>query len=520
MKLPPRAFVTFWDVHAWAGVIVALLVNAMFFAGVFALFRREITIWQDVCGHAIGAPCDAPIDPAVRGALATMESDGPLELYYVSGLDYGCAPLPVHVHAAGGAEHTRLVDRRSGEVLPERSVVASFLVYFHFLYEPSVIGLAGMYVAGLVAWVLLLVLVTGVLIHLKDLVRQLHRVRHDAKPRVVWSDLHKVAGVMGIPFQVSMALTGAMICIAGLVFGLWTEVLFEGDAARAARVTEGHDPAPPATGEAREERSIDALIADARDVVPGLRPSFFMVEHPGDAAAIATVGGRVDGTPLAYGDAHMEAATGRVIHAWSPREERVLQTVERWTYGLHFGWFGGLAARWLYALLGLAGCVTILSGNWIWIERRDPQRARRSTHLLERLTIGSGLGVACAVGAMFAANRAVPVSWDAHWHIEVGAFFAAWTIAVGFALVAPSARVAVRGVLATAGAMFVATPLLGVACTPLHLAAAIRNGAWSVAAVDLGLLVLGLACVAGAVATARAPSTVSAAIDVPREADA
>ena len=61
----------------FAGVGVSLLVNAMFFTGVFTLFRDEIIAWQDPRGHSV-APC-APLsldrllarrfDPAVSQAM-------------------------------------------------------------------------------------------------------------------------------------------------------------------------------------------------------------------------------------------------------------------------------------------------------------------------------------------------------------------------------------------------------------------------------------------------------------------
>lgn len=47
MKLRARTFQIFWDVHAWAGVVGALVLYVMFFMGAFALFYHEIDRWAD-----------------------------------------------------------------------------------------------------------------------------------------------------------------------------------------------------------------------------------------------------------------------------------------------------------------------------------------------------------------------------------------------------------------------------------------------------------------------------------------
>jgi uncharacterized iron-regulated membrane protein len=389
--------------------------------------------------------------------------------------------------------------------LENRSVVANFLFYFHFFYEPNVLGLTGMWVAGICGVILLMVLATGVLIHLKDFIRQLHQFRTDKKIRVVWSDLHKVLGVMGIPFQTLMVLTGSIVCLATPLLMLFSQTVFAGDvrAARAAFLE--HHGAPAPSGVPAERLSADALLAMAQRAMPGLDPRHIRLRHVGDASAYARLAGRVPGL-FGDGEITLSAVDGSVLGAAQPSSERAIRTTQRWIYGFHFAWYGGLAVRVLYALLGLAGCATILSGNWIWLERRDPKRERRGHRILGRLTVGVGIGVALAVAAMFFANRAIPIDVPWHRHAEVSAFVGGWLLAAVLAFWARGERAGAAWVLGAAGVLFLLVPLLSFARTPLHFVGALRHGAADIALVDASLAVFGLAALGGALRLRRTRS--------------
>ena len=50
---------------------------------------------------------------------------------------------------------------------------------------------------------------------------------------------------------------------------------------------------------------------------------------------------------------------------------------EAWFFGLHYARFGGSGVKLLYALLAFASCAVIVTGNLVWLERRDAQRVPR-----------------------------------------------------------------------------------------------------------------------------------------------
>jgi uncharacterized iron-regulated membrane protein len=75
LQLSPRTFRIYWDVHAWAGVVAALLLHVMFFMGAFALFQRELDAWANP-GRT--GPAAAPTAAAVPAAAAAPRALGPL----------------------------------------------------------------------------------------------------------------------------------------------------------------------------------------------------------------------------------------------------------------------------------------------------------------------------------------------------------------------------------------------------------------------------------------------------------
>lgn len=502
MKLPPHAFQTYWDVHAWAGALAGVVLSVMFFAGVFALFHEEIAAWQDPRAHHVaGTRCEAvALEPLVASVIAEAGA-GTVQSAQARVPDGTCAPIWIELRGESvDARRARIADAATGAVLDARSNVATFLFHMHFLYEPSTVGQAGMYVAGVLAVLLLLAIVTGVLIHLKVLVRQLHRFRAAQRARVVLSDLHKVLGVMGLPFQAMMALTGAMICLQGPLMMAWQGPVFDGDRAAALRAFYDLERAPPAHGRPGQRLPIDTLIARARAVRPDMEPESVRVNHPGDAGSTVDVQGHAPGMLFGYARVRLAASDGAVVHVSAPDSPRATRVATRWLYGLHYAWLGGPFMKIVYALLGLAGCATILTGNAIWLERRDPGRARRGNRILARLTLGGGLGVVVAVAAMLVANRVLP--FDAAWHREgeVGALVVAWLVVGAASWRVHDERRAAAAILALGGVGLAIVPLLSALVTPQHLGAAVAEGEWGIASVDLGVLALGLVSLACAAA--------------------
>jgi uncharacterized iron-regulated membrane protein len=488
MKLSPRTFRIQFDLHAWAGVIASLFLFVIFFCGVFAMFREELEVWQDPALQV--APPETP--PSFDAMLARVREH---------------ASLPRGSHLGMLAhEDTRFItaylfeptgmrvlwlDPVTGVSLPERSRLASELYWMHFFYRLP----WGMEFAGLVSVALMVSLVSGLLTHWKDLRTQWWRFRPTMKPRFSASDAHKVLGVFGLPFTAMLAWTGAVLCLAGLAAQGYGKTVYGGQADRVAKLRGYSTPVREAANQDAPMLSLDAVVAKARASVPGAEgmPRYLELHSYGDAQAWAGVYFQLE--PLgadhyAYVDTVKGDTFGTSVETRTPNF-----SFERLLFDLHAGRFAEALMKPLYALLALAMCTVLVTGNLTWLERRDPQRAHRGNRVLERLTVGVSAGLAFGSAVYCAVNRVLPWTLERRADWEFGLFLGAWGLAVLIALV-PRGAVRTMGswLCAASAVLFGAVVVGNVAFQDVNLFTAFARGMPPVFLAEALLLTMALGC--------------------------
>ncbi|WP_437569884.1 PepSY-associated TM helix domain-containing protein [Sorangium sp. So ce542] len=496
-KLSRHAFTTFWGVHAWAGVIGGLLLHVMFLSGGITLFRRQLAVWEEPITQQRSSVEQAGLQATLDQGLAAAGTT-PEQLW----LD-----LPT-----GGLGAARLQYSSQGELaswwlheglLPERERLSDFLYDLHYLWHRAT-GSWLFYVGGLLCVALLLALATGVLIHLKDLVLQFHQFRPDKTRRVLWSDMHKVLGVMGLPFQLLYAYSGALFVFLGVLVQVFTGPVFGGDAGRADRAAWGASYVDePARGAPARGLTLDELTARARAVEPGFVPERYRIRHLGLDSGTVDVRGAVEGVPFGRGIVRLRAIDGAVLSADVPGAEGGRSGVLRWIYGLHLADFGGVTLRVLFFVLALATCATILTGNWIWLARREARQESVGNRVLARLTVGFGAGTLVAIAALFLASRALPLDWPGRMAAEELTFLGTLGLCVAWALAARDGASLWWRQLGLAGALLLPVPALAARWSGAGLFGAGPKLA-AVVAVDVSLLVAAAALCASAWALRRA----------------
>jgi uncharacterized iron-regulated membrane protein len=502
VKLPVHAFRSFLAYHTWGGVACGLVLHLMFVAGAVTLFLAPIRIWEEPLQHHPASETlkrsPQALLEAGRAAIAHLpEAPRRLWLGLPQGQD-GVARFQ-YSDLKTGKWIGGWLDPRSGEFVPEREQVGTFLYHLHYLWHPSLPELE--YLAGLLGVAFLLLITTGVLIHLKDLVRNFFQFRPRAARKTFWTDLHNVLGVMGLPFQIAFCYTGAMIVLGPVLLTGISEPVFGRDVATANQVV-WNEPAsitPPGKGPA-PALSLDEVLAIARREVPGFAPISFGMqgyqkEH-GKVRAYGSVSPSVSAStvgagPSRYANVLIDQQSGEVLHVESPSTDLASHSARRWVTGIHYVYFGNNAVRILLALLTLAGCATILTGNWIWLAKRKARGAGGKPHLLARLTAGVGAGTFLAIAVFFVASRLLPMRLPERIATEQLYFFGALLGCIAWGLFARSALAVWWQQLGLAGLLLCVVPVLQARLTPAGL---FGDGPriTTVMAVDLGLLGCGL----------------------------
>lgn len=486
MKLSPFAFKRFWDVHAWAGVITSLVVYVMFVLGAVTLFYQPLTVWEE--------PFKQQPAPESRSLQTPLDLAKPLpeEFYYYLPKDDHGPPKVGYFLPDSTKWRMWWLDEASQRVVPQRELAAAYIYDLHYLWH-DVTGFWLQYGAGVLVFGFLLAVVTGLLIHLKDVVPQLWRYRTQAKPRVVWSDLHKVTGVFGLPFQFMYALTGTLMALAPLIFSVSIDPVFGGDDMRATRVAGAliDDPPPRDYGPPTQPLSLDVLVARALAAEPRLTPESFVFRGYERAEGTVDVRGPVAGHPFGEGLIRVRAADGVVERVETPDNSSAVGGLARWIHGLHTVEYGGLTTRFLMLALAIAGCLTVLTGNWVWLARRDTRRVSVGNVVLARLTAGVGAGTVLAVSVLLLTSRLLPLELASRPRLEELSLALAFGGSVAWALCRRNTRATWGWLLGLSTLVWLTLPL----AATLRSSAGLLGAGPShpiVLGVELGFVVTGL----------------------------
>ncbi len=347
----------------------------------------------------------------------------------------------------------------------------------------------GKYVAGIAATALLFLIATGLVIQLGKLIRELVQFRPRLRPRAFWADAHKVVGMLGLPFLIVFAWSGAILCLfSSLLLPVFVVGSFDGDATVVEQAAGWRWPPKP-TGESTAAPDLGLVLKRARAALPDVRHKAFVVYNHGDVNAVVNVrGGRED--RLSYHTNVRTSREGDVQWIHEPDDRTQHSQVSGGLHGLHFASWAGPGIKAVYALLALLGAFCILTGNLVWLERRRSQRLGLGDVVLARLTAGACAGLCVAVAALFMANRMLPSNLVNRPSWEHGVFWTAWTIAAVYAGLLPSAAHSSRQLLRGAGFILCAVPVVNTLQTgrfPLSGRAFDHN-----LGVELGLVTLGI----------------------------
>jgi uncharacterized iron-regulated membrane protein len=538
-------------VHTWFGLVLGFVLVVVFFFGSLSVFDREIDRWAipetrfepqpmpsfdnrlrpifeaiepeeeelELARERVGGPVRADTAPIYWSAYVTHR-DPVLSLYSEFPIENPDDPDDhVHGHAT--------IDPRNGNVLPhDRLAIGSDFFYpLHFSLHLHWLDL-GYWIVGIAALVMLVLLVSGVVMH-KKIFRELFTFRPEKSTQRSALDLHNLTGVVALPFHVMFPLTG-LIIFAGIYFPV-SETMFKPLAEKHEQIDARAKGLPhERSGERAPLASVDAMVVEAkrrwaaRDM-PG-EVGWLALAHVKDKNGYVSIYRAGSDRVTLVGQAvHFEAATGRVIHEEPPLSP--VLGIGEFLAGLHLQHFEHWLLRWLYVFGGLSGCACIATGFIFFVGKRRRKHAAqgiRGARWVDALAVGSVTGPVIATLSILIANRCLPIALDERGAWEERVFWLSWLVAFVHAALrsAPveQARIAPawREQCYAIGVLAPAAVLLNWLTTGDHLLRTLAQPYWPVAGVDLALFfVAGIALTAAARLKRREASR-----DVERSSDA
>lgn len=498
--------------HTWGGVLFSGLLFAIFWTGSLSVFDQEIDRWMMPDTRIVyeADSNDISIDRDLRPLLEERAYDSPA---WTILLPREREPF---VTLAYGSLHARKAHRdRFHPATLEQISSASTAGASGFLYPlhhnlTLRYGNMGAWVVGLAGMAMLILLVSGIIIHRK-LLADLFTFRPRKAVGRSTLDLHNLTGVLPLPFHVLITLSGLIVAFS-IYFPAAHTPLYGDDVVMEKSVSSGLTPERvfmaeslgkqrlPPTGDPGDTSSLDAMVEEAEAEWGDGTVYLIRVNYPKDAGGNVVLRRSSDDSLLKIIDNFRFAN-----QSGQPMEHyRSSAVVDAWNLiaGLHYVEFRHWPLRWLYFLGGIAGCVCIATGLFFYLNKRR-KRDDAGMSAVEATSIAAITGVLVATAAFLVANRLIPAEIAGKEVLEKGVFWTAWIAALvhaawrGRQRERLSVHPAWREQCLVLSALTVTAVVLNWLTTGDHLPATLFHY-WPVAAVDLGLIaVSGLAWLAG-----------------------
>ncbi|MBW3506678.1 MULTISPECIES: PepSY domain-containing protein [unclassified Pseudomonas] len=355
-------------VHTWTSLICTAFLLMLALTGLPLIFHHEIDHLLGDAPQVKELPSDTPtldLQQLVRAAEA--HRPGEVMQYFGWEEDEPNAVLTIMAATAGtepNSSHTFMLDARTGEAIEVPSANGGIMMVMLRLHVDMFAGLPGKLLLAFMGLLFVLAIISGTVLYLPFMRRhEFATVRTDKSTRLRWLDLHNLLGAVTLTWALVVGVTGVISACADLIIAAWRN-----DSLSA--MIEPYREAPPLTRLAPASQ----LLEIAAKAAPDMRPDFiafpgtrFSSEH--HYAVFMKGSTHLTShllTPVLI-DASTLAVTAVAGRPWYMDAMGMSQP-------LHFGDYGGMPMKVLWAALDLLTIVVLASGLYLWWVRRRAAR--------------------------------------------------------------------------------------------------------------------------------------------------
>ncbi len=483
--------------HTWAGLILGWVLYFMFVTGTAGYLDTEIDRWMQ---PELPVASEAKNDDrrAIQLGLSWLNKQAPdAQRWFISlPQDRNSPYLRALWSDADGETGDDQLDIASGNPLNARDSAGGQLLYqmhWQLHYLPRVFT---NWFITIVTMFMFIAIVTGIIIH-KNIFKDFFTFRR-GKGQRSWLDTHNLMSVLSLPFQLMITYSG-LIFVMFIVMPLLIAAFYGGDNGRD-RFFEDIFPDSVQIDKAEQPAAlvnVNQLIASAESHWGKNNIGYVDINYPGNAHARITFGGKNSQSPLRNSPKLIfDGVSGDLLHEIPARSSAARATRDVFL-GLHEGLFAGPFLRVLYLLSGLMGTLMIASGLILWTSKRRQRLTKnrpasaKGVALVERLNIGTIIGLPIAIAAYFWANRLLPLDFINRAEWEAHVMFIVWSVMFLHAAFRPFQKAWIEQ-SGMAALVFLLLPVLNALTTDRHLAQSLPAGDWVFVGFDLSMLALGL----------------------------
>ncbi|MEM9859066.1 MAG: PepSY-associated TM helix domain-containing protein [Bacteroidota bacterium] len=494
---------TFFNAHTVTGIVISIGLYVIFLCGAFSLFMRNIDNWEMNANLEKGSTLTD-----YERVLDTVEGMG----YDMHGRDFYIANQkgPTYIFSAPLTD-TMMVKSSLG-ILPDsiasgnisleldastftkleheeehqHAELGDFIYGLHY-FRP--IPVVGQYLSGLVALFFFFAIMTGLIIHWKKILKNLFTFRLKSSLKNLWADAHTALGVIGLPFQLMYAITGAVFGLTILLFLPYAVVTFEMD--RDAMMAKVYPSIALASFEPKgytgEQGEINALVNKNLSSVKEVHWNDFQVFIKNYKDEEAHLGIVYFGPPsgeslMASFESTYRLKDGALLNQVNYGEFSTFsKSMVEFVHQIHFGNYGSYLVKIAYFLAALLTCFMIISGLMIWIKVREKkafEKDRKINQRIGRFSIGACMGLFPGLALLFILTKLIPIGLTDRFAIITYLFGLFWLVYTAYAMYVKDYTKITKHAFFLAGVFGLIVPI----------ANGLQSGVWLWRSIDEGLI--------------------------------
>lgn len=356
--------------HKWSSLICTVFMLLLCLTGLPLIFAHEIA-------HLTGKAVDLPKAEAGK-TVATLDA--------VVAAGRARHPGRVVQYVSPDEEDARLwyvtltptvdptddfrsvaVDGRDATVLAEPRFDEGFMYWMARLHIDLFAGLPGKLFLGFMGLLLVVAIVSGVVLYAPFMRKLEFGAVRQSSPRTRWLDLHNLLGIVTLVWALVVGATGVINTWADLLIKYWQH-----DQLSALLAPYKGQPLVPDAERAPLQQTLTAAQAQ----LPGKALSF--IAFPGTAFSSPhhiTYFMKGD-TPLTSKLLQPVLVDARSAEVTVAPELPWYVTALLVSQPLHFGDYGGLPMKIIWALLDVATVIVLGSGLYLWLKKRRQVMAK------------------------------------------------------------------------------------------------------------------------------------------------
>ena len=441
--LKPRLHNIMFHTHTVAGIVISFALFVIFYAGAFSLFRGELYRWENPKARfdvKENINYDSIInsiknyDPRYKDVnnftISPSKEENPFISFFAR----------IKTPEGKNKNISYYINPHTGEKLlnpnkfsvPNKSLTYMGETLYRLHYFRQLIPSVGIYISGLVSFFFLFAIVTGVLIHWKNIVAKFHAFTIKGKWKQIWTNTHTTLGTIALPFQFIYAITGSLLGLSILLLAPSAYLLFDGDRDEIINLVRPENAIK--YSENAEDSNTSIHINSFYDEVHNKYPNHEI------RRIAARNHGKVDGSLIfTLDDKTGVAGNGQVIYTYkegvfTSQTNLGSKTYTQGAYDvlikLHYANYGGYFLKIIYFILAMMTCYIIISGILIWQKARDNKKytdkQRSFHHRVTKVYLSICLSMFPAFALIFIANKIVPLNLEGRVGYVQTIFFAGW----------------------------------------------------------------------------------------------